>query len=268
MITFRSLGHQGRLGNQLFQIAATVAIALQQHDIARFPPGWQYRPYFSLPDELFGEIPDTAREASDFATHLDPRARPYLQDINLFKDHLPRIVELFQPSALAQESLGNYRIVPNSVGVHVRRGDNVVDPGVPNKYEYHLCPSLDYYESALMALPSQRPRAIFSDDYPWVHEHMPGASVYGDAPPHLKENDPQYLQTTPHDWVDFFLLAQCRFFVLSGSTFSIWAALLAGARGGHVVRPDRVYGPMLSYIDESLLFLPDWTVIPNAPIAT
>jgi hypothetical protein len=78
----------------------------------------------------------------------------------------------------------------------------------------------------------------------------------------MKEHEPGYGQKVPYDWEDLFLLASCDYYVVSGSTFGIWGALLSGCDPDHVVRPDKVYGPELAYIDSELLFHPDWRVIP------
>src|SRR5208337_3521023 len=47
MITFSQLGNQGRLGNQLWQMSATICLALNNADNYLFP-SWKYEPYFNL----------------------------------------------------------------------------------------------------------------------------------------------------------------------------------------------------------------------------
>lgn len=272
MITFRNLGKTGRLGNQLFQIASTIGIARQFGDQpVMFPADWIYRPYFNLPDTMFGPIPDYAVDAhfiEDAVSHIDPRARPYLQDYNLFADDLDEIREYFFPSDLA---LNIIALTPDAfntldwvrtLGVHVRRGDNVVDPGVPNKSDYHLCPDLDYYSRGMMQflVLEWDKLAVFSDDIPWCRENFK-ADFFGDGRAYWKEHEERYGKDVPNDWIDLFTLARCKYFVVSGSTFGIWGALIAGVPDSHVVRPSKVYGPALDFIDESLMFPPDWKVI-------
>lgn len=271
MITYRDLGHRGRLGNALFELAATIGIARAYNQDVIFPEDWIHRPYFSVPDEMFGPIPDHAIEAYDTVDaveRIDPRVRPYLQDYSLFADHMDEIRGYLQPSESALGLLlTEDQIPPGTLGVHVRRGDNVVDPGVPNKSDYHLCPPLDYYKRGtahmIIAHSEWDNRAVFSDDIPWCKENFRRTVDYwGNGEGYWKEHEERFGIDAPNDWIDLFRLAQCDHFVISGSTFGIWAALLANVPGDHVVRPDRVYGPLLSYIDSELLFPPDWKVLP------
>ena len=44
--TFTKLGNYGRLGNQLFQLASTISIAVDQGHDYIFPP-WEYEKYFN-----------------------------------------------------------------------------------------------------------------------------------------------------------------------------------------------------------------------------
>ena len=55
MITYRNLGRNGQLGNQLWQIASTAGIAHREGDQAGFP-FWRYRRYFSIPAEMFPDL--------------------------------------------------------------------------------------------------------------------------------------------------------------------------------------------------------------------
>lgn len=265
MITYRALGHCGRLGNALWELASTVGIAMDSGEKPILPANWMHRPYFSVPDEFFGEIPPDAKEATEWAQHLDTRARPYLQDWRLFWPYINVIREYLQPSPYALEILAGYPTTRKwwqpAVGIHVRRGDNVVDPGVPNKSDYHLCPTLDYYQRGIAEFDYIIRKEVFSDDLPWAQANIPAAS-YGVSTPHLKEHEPGFVTTEPHDWIDLFLLARCTHFVITGSTFGIWAAILADVHPARVVRPDRVYGPLLDYIDSELMFPPDWKVLP------
>lgn len=264
MITFRNLGKYGRLGNQLFQFASTVGIALSRGEGFIFPEDWMYRPYFMVPSTFFGPIPDHAVESTEYAQHLDPRARPYLQDLNLFWEYIELIRTLLMPSNLAMESMRSL-MIPGSprLGVHVRRGDNVFDPGVANKSDYHKCPPLDYYLRGIEHFgdPVEQ-RMVISDDIPWCKENI-AAEFYGEGIAHPKENEPTYATTPPRDWFDLFLLGVCDRLVISGSTFGIWGAILAET--DEVIRPDEVYGPIVAaYTDSELLFPKEWKAISAA----
>ena len=55
MISFSQLGKQGRLGNQLFQIAATISVALKNNDSYAFPL-WEHSNHFNLEYCFFDNI--------------------------------------------------------------------------------------------------------------------------------------------------------------------------------------------------------------------
>lgn len=264
MITYRALGRHGRLGNQLFEFAATYAIGSTLNREVRFPASWKYRKYFSVPDELFlDEIPWHAQESYELVQGVDPRAACYLQDYNLFESRLPSIRWMLRPSAFATECIVHSAMLdlPRPIlGIHVRRGDNVIDPGVPDKHLYHLCPDLNYYMTGAWQFPHARSVAVFSDDIEWCKEHIP-AQYYGAGVPSLKEHEPGYWEQIPYDWPDLFLLSMCDYLVISGSTFGVWGALLSEQPGANIVRPHEVYGPKLDYIDSELLFDPKWKAI-------
>jgi hypothetical protein len=269
MITYRDLGRRGRLGNALFELASTIGIARTYNQDVIFPEDWMHRPYFSVPDEMFGPIPDCAVEAYDMIDavgHIDPRVRAYLQDINLFWPHIDEIRGYLRPSETAWNILDDHQYeMPGGTltAVHVRRGDNVYDPGVPNKSDYHTCPTLDYYCRGLSQFSNEH-ISVFSDDIAWCREFLGFADYFGDGRGYWKEHEDRFEIDAPHDWIDIFQMSFCNQFVISGSTFGIWGALLANVLDDHVVRPDKVYGPLLSYIDESLLYPPGWKVNPLA----
>jgi hypothetical protein len=264
MIAYRALGQRGRLGNALYELAATVGIALDLGEEPVFPANWLHRPYFSVPDEFFAdEIPPYVPDAQNFCAHLDARCRDYLQDINLFWPYIDLIRDYFQPSEFAQQTLDTiaWPVIDGPIAaLHVRRGDNVFDPGVANKNDYHLQYPAEYYRHSLTVLPQHRDLAIFSDDVPWCRSNLPPACFYSVGAPYAKEHEPSFGTYEPTDWIDLFLMSRCDQFSVTGSTFGIWAALLADVPPQNVVRPSKVYGPFLDYIDADLLFLLEWGI--------
>lgn len=218
-----------------------------------------HRKFFSVPDELFGDIPADARESTEFVNYMDPRAVCYLQDVALFSSSLPKIREYLQPSPLALKLMEGYRMpVHPRMSIHVRRGDKIIDPGVPNIHNYFVQPSLGYYHIAMSMLPPAH-KCVFSDDLPWVRQYI-AADFYGNGIAHPKEHEPEFHTREPQDWIDLFLMSRCDSFVISGSTLGIWGALLANPLPENVIRPNIVYGPTLSYVDGELLFDPKWRI--------
>lgn len=259
MIAYPQLGLRGRLGNALFEFASTVGVARTLGLEPIFPADWIHRRYFSIPGEMFSET-CSGMTPMDFPVthHIDPRARDYLQDVNLFWHCIDEIREYLKPSELAKELLNFKRTFGPLLGIHVRRGDNVYDAGVPNKFDYHLTMPVEYYqhERQFMSL-GMRETLVVSDDIPWCKEHIP-ADIYGDGRPYWKEHEERFGIDEPFDWVDLFLLARCTNFIIGGSTFAVWGAILA--ESNHVVRPKKIHGPLIDYVDVNALYPAVWRV--------
>lgn len=261
MITYRDLGLCGRLGNQLWQVAATIGIANRRNVPARLPGDWDYRPYFSIPDETFGDCTH-ASDATDLAEHLHPQARPYLQDWSLFAHIEPEIRRLLLPTAKALTTTlqhPDFWALPQPVlSVHIRRGDNVpgVDP-YPNKHLYHPLPALDYYKRAIALHHGHyRSIAVFGDDPEWNEANIDG-DYFHHGQPRVKEHEPAYRTEPFTDWVDLFLMAACDHHVLSNSSFGWWGAFLADSPAP--VAPNPWFGPEVrAFTDETLMFPPHW----------
>src|ERR1017187_3551778 len=79
VITFSQLGNQGRMGNQLWQMAATMCLALNHNDTYMFPP-WPYEQYFNLHGCFSTNLPTTTTYGEPFF-HYAPI--PYKPNLNL-----------------------------------------------------------------------------------------------------------------------------------------------------------------------------------------
>ena len=158
MITYRALGANGRLGNQLWQIASTMGIALERtgsHTNAKFPD-WSYRPYFSIPDSFFGEI-----RLTDDDLGLD-----YLQRLEYISTVLQDIRTYFQPgpSVDLDKLYPWFSSLEHTTAVHIRRGDSI------GKEKWHPLVPVDYYRKAMNMIVEKYPETtflIFSDDNDW-----------------------------------------------------------------------------------------------------
>lgn len=273
-VSYDKLGFVGRLGNALYELAATAGIAHALEVEPRYNANWIHRPFFSVPDRFFTDDFTDCYPAheSHLARHIDERARIYLQDSNLFTEILPTIREWLSPSEQAKDILAEHdgifrRLEGPVLSVHVRRGDNAPggDPGTPDKHLYHPCPPAAYYEQAVLHLTKSGyeyvSMAVFSDDPDWCEEHLPFANYYHEGIGRPKEHEPDYLTAPVLDWVDFQLMVSADMHVCSNSTFGIMAAILAGDESAVVPWP--IFGPRLKYIDASLLFPPSWARIPS-----
>lgn len=258
MTPFSNLGNAGRLGNQLWQIAGTLGIARHYQDSCSFPDTWKYREYFRVPSDWFRDpqyLSGVEPQFTKKVEHIDPRARPYLQDVGLFTNVADEVRSYFSPTDSANFLVHGqhawYFELPRPItAIHVRRGDNVFEG--PWKAAYHPVPSLNYYANALEKIDGGSV-VFFSDDLPWCKATFGPAYRYFEGGAVMpKEHEPAYATAVPTDWIDFFALCAADNFVLSNSTFGWWAAWLS--ESDNVTYPDPWYGAALDYIDTSLMF--------------
>lgn len=267
MIVWPHLGTHGRTGNALYQFASTVALGERYGEPVRFNADWTHRPYFSVPDSMFGDVTGGTPAGEVYARTLEPGPTTdwrtaYLQDFALIAPYLPLIREYLAPSPAALAILdgpecAEFNALPRPIcSLHVRRGDNIIDPGVPNKHLYWPVPPLSYYQQAIDRLRQDMASvAVFSDDIEWCRTALPGFAYYHCGVPRPKENSPDFYSAPVLDWIDLQLQARCSKHVLSNSTFGWWGAMLADTR--RAIYPWPIVGPALPEVN-MLIALPSY----------
>lgn len=268
MITFASLQNQGRLGNQLWQIASTVGVARRVNDVPIFPE-WIYQPYFNVPSEFFSlEPPLAISNVQNFVKYLPPEAIDYLQDYSLWSSISREIQNYFSPSQVVldefkKDQYAEFLELPRPIlSVHVRRGDNANEGEW--KADYHPLRPMSYYHEAIKQYEGNiSSMVIFSDDPSWCKHAFNDyqfAYIFEGGSPSPKEHEPEYKSFIPTDWIDFFAMVQCDYHIISNSTFAWWAAYL-GSDGKSVTYPSPWFGPALSMINADLMFPDHWNKI-------
>lgn len=222
MITYSQLGQNGRLGNQLWQIASTIGIATLHNTSWSFPD-WPYRPYFQMPDDWF--TGQQGIEADGLAERLPGAARPYLQDSYYVQvvEEIIRETFTLQPDP-ELDKIAKTLQASKSTAVHVRRGDYAED------WRGHGMLTRDWY---LANWPNGR-ALVFSDDPDWCEEMLPGETM------RFREMD------------DFYLMTKCSRHVISNSSFGWWAAWISGKP---VTYPD----PWFTSAAVGRMHWPGWT---------
>lgn len=117
---------------------------------------------------------------------------------------------------------------PNSVAVHVRRGDYVSNPQAA---VVHGTCGIDYYIEAAHLLRQRCPNAVFfvfSDDLPWAR-----ANLRFLEPCHFVMGD------TREPARDLHLMTMAQNFIIANSSFSWWGAWLGRAPNKVVIAPRR-----------------------------
>jgi len=151
----------------------------------------------------------------------------FFQSEKYFVDHADTIRREFSlKEPLSQKAQGYLREVesaPNSVSVHVRRGDYVSDPKTT---AFHGNCSWEYYESAMRHM-RERVGGVsfffFSDEPEWlVAQQVDGVVVTG---------------LSSHE--DMFLMSRCKHQIIANSSFSWWGAWLNKNPDKIVIAPKR-----------------------------
>ncbi len=115
----------------------------------------------------------------------------------------------------------------NSVSVHVRRGDYVMDP---KTHEFHGVCGPDYYQKAVKVVSKKVENPtfyFFSDDIRWVEKNLKTKV----------ENTYVDWNTGEKSFVDMQLMSSCKHHILANSSFSWWGAWLNRNKDKMVVAP-------------------------------
>ena len=248
MITHKSIGYSGRLGNQMFQYAALKAISLKTGFECFLPNHlsiksdglfdftnnkWiEYKldllDGFNLKDKITNILPKTEYIEKSFTFDSDvfnindnTSIDGYYQSYKYFEEYENEIKNEFQfKSEIQQKCTLKISQYKNPVAVHVRRGDYVKHPGF-----WVVTP--EYLENALQTFNDKKYTfLIFSDDIEWCKEIFPDEVIF------IQEGS---------QFEDLCLMSLCEHNIISNSTFSWWAAWLNNNPNKRIVAPNNWY---------------------------
>ena len=238
-VTYSALGQNGRLGNQLFQIAATISYSIKYGKEAIFPY-WDYNEYLNEPlDVGFGNVNSKYFEPNFHHTDIpfiegNVDLNGYFQSEKYFVNHSSLIKHsIFNPSVLYSQMVSRKYMELNDSGertlaIHVRRGDYLN----PKTSEYHGVLDWDYYKRAMDAI------------YPFGTDGVK-ILIFTDEPDWCKENislQNSVVVEGNKDIVDLWLMAKCHDFIIANSSFSWWAGWLNKNTNKIVVSPSCKWG--------------------------
>lgn len=218
---------KGGLGNVLFQLATTIALARRNNDQAYYfskrKSGSETQHYPTLEkykDNILSRLLDQS-PLKHQNTYKEPffhyKEIPYQQDTQLigyfqspkyFEDQRDYLLNLFAPTPTITRRLVNEfksLLRLQTVSVHVRRGDYLKFQNI------HPLLPVSYYEEALQQIPHEVV-VVFSDDLAWTQKTFKGSKFY-----FIKEQE---------DYLDLYLMSMCKHNIISNSTFSWWGAWL------------------------------------------
>jgi hypothetical protein len=245
MIVFKKLGYNGRLGNQLFQIASTIGIAIKNNQDFAFPEwkcsysGLNYSEFFENRLPLFENFiaRDNYKEKSlcydDVKLSSDVNLIGYFQSEKYFS-HCKHVIDYyFKPKNDIIEVIRkkyDFLLNVNNCFVHVRRTDYV------NNKHHYVCNEA-YYQEALRKFNLENKDFIvivFSDDIEWCEKTF--------KKPIYPYNF-YFINQRNYDIEDLFLMSLCNNSIMSNSTFSWWGSYFIKNKNKKIYVPN-IWFPM------------------------
>lgn len=246
---------QGQLGNQLFIVAATVSLALDNQAEALFPDfaldpnvdgrKTNYRMIFSsLNTSSLSSRPRFIYQEPHFhycpiPYHPDMEIKGYFQSEKYFKNHEQEMRQLFAPSKEINEELEKrYHDLldhPQTVAVHVRSYIRIARPSI--------LPTLShkYYQKAFSRFPSNTRFIVFSND---IHHAKRILSFY--------KGEIIFIENQSYIY-DFYLMSKCKHQIISNSSFAWWSAYLNNNPEKRIIAPRPWFGSGQPYKFEDLI---------------
>lgn len=264
VVTYNNIGGFGRLGNQMFQIASTIGISLENGLDYGFNP-WVCKytkinfndyikkplkslnlnnnPIVDISERNFGYSPILLEQSKNYRLH------GYFQSEKYFKKHKEHIYNVFELSEDHMKNiLEKYKnILTNSCSLHIRRGDYI---GLQSR---HTLIGLDYYINSLNKIYGDNIGGanllIFSDDIEWCKKNIniEGANIH-------------FIQGNV-SIIDMYLISLCDNNIIANSSFSWWGAWLNKNDSKTVVAPKNWFGPHNSHLPTKDLFCEGWIVL-------
>lgn len=249
-ITFEKLGLFGSLGNQMFQLAATLSLGRDLEMEVVIPRRGNYFEasyerivnyideglnldlnYLESSDEISNTVNEECFNYFDIKKEIDNTKNTsiegYFQSYKYFQhnDDLIKSKFLnFKPIIQSKTNEIAVQLPYNKelTAIHVRRGDYV------DKQDYHTLLPISYYEAAKKEIGENQSYVVFSDDIDWCKSNF---------------SDDHFFIESGNAFADLGLMACCDNFIIANSSFSWWGAWLAWNNKKKVIAPKNWFGP-------------------------
>lgn len=241
-ITVENLGNNGRLGNQLFQVASTIGIGIK-NNVSPIFNSW-YCTYTNKDMSVY------FKNKLNYRSDINPQGRylektfnyhevNYLRNMSImgyfqsdkYFSHCEDIIRYYlEPSDfLFKKICGIYKKLgledKKTCSLHIRRGDYVDHP-------LHGVCNIDYYKRAVLKIKEIKnidSFLIFSDDIKWCRDNF-------------KSNEFIFSEGLM-DIEDIFLMSLCDNHIISNSSFSWWGSWLCKKENKIIITPTRWFNP-------------------------
>lgn len=248
-VTFSELSKLGRLGNQLWQIAAVIGYS-RKYSQDYVLPNWDYAKHFKYGFNQSAIIKPFAKY-SEPHFHFSPIPRyknvdlyGYFQSIKYWDNIQRDIRALFSPNEAIQTLLDKNPLEPNTCAIHVRRTDYL------QLNDYHPSLPIDYYKRAIESMGADR-HIVFSDDIEWCKTE----------PTFAGENFT--FVNSGNDLLDFFMMTKCDRFIIANSSYSWWTSFLSTGLNKRIIAPKKEYWFGTKYNQNNVddLYLTNWEIV-------
>lgn len=168
----------------------------------------------------------------------------YFQSEFYFKTIESKLRNTLQFKTKVKNHMADKIMECNSVSLHVRRGDYVINPDVG--FFHGLC-SLQYYQNAIHYIADRQSDPhffIFSDDISWAREY-------------LKLSFPAYF-IEGSEAEDLQLMGLCKHNIIANSSFSWWGAWLNTHDQKIVISPKRWFADEKAESESSTIVPETW----------
>lgn len=240
--------NNGRFGNKLFQIAATIATAKKNNLSFNFNVRLKNNHIFNYQLEEFkGALPSKVYNQEQWNYYnikLDDSYdfRGYYQSELFFKDIKDEIIERYSFNQdFVTDLLCRYKNLENYCSIHVRRNDYL------SQSDYYNVMPKEYFDKAIQNTDCKE-FLIFSDDHDWCKENF-------------KEYNISIVNLS--DWEEFILMSLCKDNIICNSTFGWWAAYLNKNKDKKVIAPDKNkwFGLNYSNLNNKDMYPENWIEI-------
>lgn len=244
-ISFKQLGQQGRLGNSLFQAAATISLAISNDD-DYILPHCDLKHFFNIPKKKFinrNQIKPIKTYEEPFFHYIPIPYRPnqdligYFQSQKYFNHCRAEIKKLFTIKAPKAKPMSGV------TAIHVRRGD-YTKPHLAGCFNVL---GMDYYHQAMNIIKSKK-YLIVSDDIAWCKKHFVG---------------PKFIISEGNSPIsDLELIMNSSNIIGANSSFSWWGSWLNKNNNKKAIFPKKWFGPKLNPTHNTKDLIPKkWMII-------
>jgi FkbM family methyltransferase len=240
----------GRLGNQMFQIAAAYSFSIDNNCSMKVSTkngvfesliGEVSNPHI-YKDSVFSKI-EFIQEASNYDIWKEPSFKytpisykfennlyleGHFQSEKYFAHNKEKILDLFEPTQDIKDyifSKYGELLNKNTVSLHIRRGDYLV-----SQDHHPICP-LNYYQDCLNKLSDIDIILVFSDDKEYAKKTFTQKNVI--------------IIQDEKDYIDLYLMSMSKHNIIANSSFSWWGAWLNKNKDKKVFAPKNWFGPAL-----------------------